>query len=109
MTDLDGITVFTEPSEGSLNEHQISDYRSQREDCLKRLLTFGKDPDKVEGYAFETVRARAYRMDMFYRWVWEQEGLIYWRRGVSPPKPIQLARHTTSPDRHGQISIEPVW
>ncbi|WP_251328495.1 hypothetical protein [Haloplanus pelagicus] len=56
MTDLDGITVVTEPSEESLNERQLSDYRSQREDCLKWLLTFGKNPDKVEGYAFETVR-----------------------------------------------------
>jgi hypothetical protein len=74
MTDLDGITVVTEPSEESLNERQLSDYRSQREDCLKWLLTFGKNPDMVEGYAFETVHARAYRMDMFYRWVWEQEG-----------------------------------
>ncbi|ELY95118.1 XerC/D-like integrase [Natrialba hulunbeirensis JCM 10989] len=74
MTDLDGISVVTEPCEELLNERQLSDYRSQREDCLKWLLTFGKNPDKVNGYAFETVRARAYRMDMFYRWVWEQEG-----------------------------------
>ncbi|MFC7074235.1 tyrosine-type recombinase/integrase [Halovenus rubra] len=74
MTELDGITVVTEPSEKILNNRQLSDYEHQRKDCLEWLLTFGKNPDKVDGYAFETVRARAYRMDMFYRWVWESEG-----------------------------------
>ncbi|WP_117363674.1 tyrosine-type recombinase/integrase [Natrarchaeobaculum sulfurireducens] len=73
MTDLDEITLVTGPSEATLNERQLVDYRSQRRDCLRWLLHFGKDPDHAEGYAFETVRARASRMDMFYRWVWETE------------------------------------
>ncbi|PSQ17288.1 integrase [Halobacteriales archaeon QS_8_69_26] len=73
MTDLDGIRVVTEPSEERLNERQLVDYRAQREDCLEWLLTFGKDPETADGYAFQTVKSRGYRMDAFYRWVWDQE------------------------------------
>lgn len=70
---LDDLPVVTEPSEDYLNPRQLSDYRNHREDCLTWLLTFGKNPDSAEGYAFQTVKARAYRMDLFYRWVWQQE------------------------------------
>lgn len=73
MSRIDELTLISGPSEDCLNERQLVDYRSQRIDCLEWLLRFGKDPKQVEGYAFETVRARANRMDMFYRWVWDQE------------------------------------
>lgn len=73
MSDLKGIQVVTEPSREQLNERQRIDYRSQRESCLRWLLTYGKDPSQAIGYAFETVRNRASRMDMFYRWVWSEE------------------------------------
>jgi len=71
MCDIEDLTLVTEPTTKVLNERQLVDYRSHRKDCLSWLLQFGKDPEYVEGYAFETVRARASRMDMFYRWVWE--------------------------------------
>lgn len=74
MTDLDGITVVPGPSEEFLNDRQLVDFRSQREACLQWLLTFGKDPDEVDGYARSIVNTRASRMDIFYRWVWEEEG-----------------------------------
>lgn len=74
MSELADITLVTEPSAQSLNKRQEVDYRAQREACLSWLLQFGKSPDQAEGYAFETVRNRASRMDMFYRWVWENEG-----------------------------------
>ena len=74
MSDLDGIAIVTEPSRAFLNERQLLDYRNQREKCLRWLLGLGKDPEKATGYAFQTVKARGYRIDAFYRWVWEQEG-----------------------------------
>jgi len=74
MVDLDDMPVVTEPSESYLNQRQLLDYRSEREDCLTWLLTFGKNPDRAEGYAVGTVEPRSYRMDRFYRWVWEDEG-----------------------------------
>lgn len=71
---FDGIRVVTERSAELLNERQLVDYRNQREQCIDWLLTFGRDPERVEGYAHGTVKPRAARMDAFYRWVWEQEG-----------------------------------
>jgi len=70
---LDGIKLVTEPSEKLLNERQYIDYRSEREQCLDWLLTFGKDPETADGYAKTTVSSRASRIDQFYRWVWEYE------------------------------------
>lgn len=81
MSELDELTLVTQPAKKYLNQRQLVDYKSQRTDCLQWLLHFGKNPDKVEGYAFETVRARASRMDMFYRWVWDQEKRVRLRVG----------------------------
>ncbi len=66
MTLPDGITVVTEPAEEYLNQKQLVDYRSEREDCLSWLLTFGKNPKKANSYALGTVEPRAYRIDQFY-------------------------------------------
>jgi site-specific recombinase XerD len=74
MVDLDGITLVTEPSAEYLNQRQRLDYESVRKDCLSWLLVFGLKPKKGEGYAYQTVKARAYRMDAFYRHVWETTG-----------------------------------
>jgi len=74
MPDLDGITLVPEPSAEMLNQRQQLDYKSVREDCLSWLLVFGIDPEKGDGYAFETVKARAHRMDAFYRYVWTANG-----------------------------------
>jgi site-specific recombinase XerD len=73
MSQIDELTLVPQPTKDDLNKRQLLDYRSQREDCLEWLLTVGKNPEKAEGYAFQTVSNRAYRMDMFYRWVWKQE------------------------------------
>lgn len=70
---FDGIKLVTEPSEKLLNERQYLDYRSEREQCLDWLLTFGKNPETADGYAKTTVSSRASRMDQFYRWVWDNE------------------------------------
>ena len=69
---LEGITVLTEPAAELLNERQQIDYRQHREQCLEWLVTFGKDPQTVDGYARTTVKARAHRMDQFYRFVWQE-------------------------------------
>lgn len=74
MADLDGITVVPEPSADRLNQRQLLDYRTTRKNCLSWLLVFGIKPKKGEGYAFETVKPRAHRMDAFYRFVWDLTG-----------------------------------
>ena len=70
---LDDYPVVTEPSESFLNQRQLLDYRSEREECLRWLLAYGKEPKKAKGYAKGTVKPRSYRIDRFYRFVWERE------------------------------------
>ena len=74
MDDLEKLPVVTETSEEYLNPRQLLDYRNEREECLEWLLTFGKRPDEAVGYALGTIKPSAYRMDHFYRFVWEKEG-----------------------------------
>jgi integrase len=74
MSGVEDVTLVPEPSEEYLGERQLFDYREHRKKCIKWLLGIGKNPDKAEGYAFQTVYNRAYRMDQFYRFVWELEG-----------------------------------
>ena len=68
----DDIPVITEPAESHLNARQIHDYREHREDFLEWLFIFGKDPARAEGYSRAVVKNTAYRVDKFYRWVWQQ-------------------------------------
>ncbi|WP_254767461.1 tyrosine-type recombinase/integrase [Salinilacihabitans rarus] len=70
---VDGIVVVPEQSEKYLNQRQLEDYHSFRSQLLKWLLNLGKDPEMAEGYAFDTVRQRGYKIDQFYRWIWRQE------------------------------------
>ena len=74
MVDLSGINVVTAKSRAFLNERQTIDYQTQREACLNWLLTYGKNPERFEGYALGTVKPRSARMDQFYRFVWDFEG-----------------------------------
>ena len=71
---VDGIVVVPENSEKVLNQRQLTDYREHREQLIKWILNLGKDPEKAEGYAWDTARQRSYKIDKFYRWVWEKEG-----------------------------------
>lgn len=73
MSGLDEITLVSAPTERYLNPRQLQDYRTEREACIRWLLTSGKDPEKHDGYALSTVKTRSRRMDRFYRWVWDSE------------------------------------
>lgn len=74
MTIPENTTLAPQPTEQKLNHRQLVDYKQHRKQCLSWLYTVGKNPDKAEGYAAATVRQRAARMDMFYRWVWDEKG-----------------------------------
>ncbi|WP_411718756.1 hypothetical protein [Natronomonas sp.] len=50
------------------------DYKEHRRELIDWLLVFGKKPEKAEGYAQRTVLNTAQRLDLFYRWVWQERG-----------------------------------
>jgi len=70
---IDGIVLVTKDAEHFLNQRQLTDYKEHRRTLIKWMLNLGKDPKKAEGYAWDTVRQRAYKLDQFYRWVWQEE------------------------------------
>lgn len=70
---IQGIPLLTQPAEAFLNPRQQLDYAEERRDLIKWLLQIGKDPARGEGYSVNTVKPRTYRMDQFYRWVWNEE------------------------------------
>jgi len=65
-------TVVPEPSQKILNKRQEASYRETRRKMLEWMLYLGKNPKQADGYAEETVRVRAYRLDKFYRFVWNE-------------------------------------
>ena len=67
------IPVLTQPATDRLNQRQQLDYRNHRETILQWLFHLGKDPANATGYSASTVKRDAYRIDQFYRWVWDQE------------------------------------
>ncbi|AGN02566.1 site-specific recombinase xerd [Salinarchaeum sp. Harcht-Bsk1] len=70
----DDVPLVTGPAEERLSDRQLVDYRNHREDFLTWLYAFGKDPESAVGYSADTVLRTAYRVDQFYRWVWDQRG-----------------------------------
>lgn len=70
---IDGIVLVPKLSRDYLNEPQLVDYRDHRQKLIRWGLNLGKNPKQAEGYAHTTVRQRVYRLDKFYRWVWEEE------------------------------------
>jgi integrase len=74
MSKIDGVVVVPEPTRERLSERQLVDYKTHRESLIRWLLTQGKDLSSGTGYAQGTVKPRAFRMDQFYRWVWDQSG-----------------------------------
>lgn len=77
MGEVAGIPLVPEPTEELLNTRQVVDYESHREDLLNWLLHVGKNPERAEGYSRSTLKNDAYRLDKFYRWVWENQSEGY--------------------------------
>ncbi len=96
MDEISELPVVTEVAEEYLNPRQLLDYEDERKDCLRWLLSIGKRPEKGEGYAFGTVKPRSYRMDQFYRWVWEQEN--GYTANIKPSHADQWTRHLAQTD-----------
>jgi integrase len=71
---LDGLPIVTKGSAAQLDDKQQLLYEDHRKKLARWALTMGKTPAKAEGYARETVKMRLYRLDKFYRFVWNRRG-----------------------------------
>lgn len=70
---IDEAWLTTAKSEQRLNEKQLEMYRAHRRDLLQWMRERGQVPNAHVGYAAETVKNRAGRLDILYRWVWDVE------------------------------------
>jgi len=68
-----GVPLVPDETARRLNPRQLEDYRTHRKQLIDWTATIGKNPEKAEGYADETVYQRAYRLDRFYQYVWDEE------------------------------------
>ena len=71
---VEGIVIIPGPSRGYLNERQLIAYKNHRTDLIKWLSRMGKNPDKLEGYAYDTAKNYASIIDKFHREVWDEKG-----------------------------------
>lgn len=70
---VNGIVLVSEEAEKHLNPRQTASYQSHRRKLVTWLLDIGKTPSKAEGYAHSTAKKHLWRLDKFYRWVWQHE------------------------------------
>ncbi|QGA83020.1 site-specific integrase [Halomicrobium sp. LC1Hm] len=71
---VEGIVLIYEPTEDYLNERQLIAYRNHREKLIKWLARQGKDPERLEGYAYDTYYTYANIICQFHRSIWDEEG-----------------------------------
>lgn len=70
---IDETWLATSKSESQLNPRELEMYREHRRQLLTWMLNKGQAPKANVGYAEGTVQNRSYRLDRFYRWVWDVE------------------------------------
>lgn len=71
---VQGIPLMTKDTAKRLSEKQKVDYGEEMRSMLKWLLMAGKDPKGLTGYAQSTIYTSANHIDVWARWVWDEEG-----------------------------------
>jgi integrase len=71
---VEGVVLIHQPTEDYLNSRQRVAYRSHRKKLIKWLAKQGKNPEKLEGYAYDTYCTYSNIIDQFHRTVWDEKG-----------------------------------
>ena len=71
---IKGIPLIPNGTESTLNQRQVEDYKHHRERFITWCLTQGKSPETSTGYSESTMNVRHYRVNTFYRSIWEDRG-----------------------------------
>lgn len=67
------IVLVTDEAREYLNPRQEIAYKEHRKELAKWMLHLGENPSKAEGYSISTAKNRMNKLDLFYRWIWDQE------------------------------------
>lgn len=71
---VEGIVMMSDESRAAVNHRQEVAYENHRTELIKWLSRMGKNPDQLEGYAYDTAKVYASVLDKFHRWAWEHRG-----------------------------------
>lgn len=58
----------------NLHARTREDYETWKQSVMEWLTHEGKDPERLRGYAEETLRGTNYKIDQVMRWLWNQRG-----------------------------------
>lgn len=96
------------PTRRRLNERQLVAYESHMERLRKWMLNLGKQPETATGYAAGTVRCRMYRIDQFYRWIWDQRRFTTSATHDDADEYIQELAYTDESRTHKQNVVKAI-
>ena len=68
-----GLVLLSDEARQYLNPREEIAYKEFRLELAKWLLNLGKNPAKAEGYSHSHAKSTMYRLDLFYRYIWDQE------------------------------------
>lgn len=68
-----GIVLLTDEARKYLNPREEIAFQEHRRELAEWFLNLGKDPAKAEGYSYSTAKNAMNRLDLFYRFVWDEE------------------------------------
>jgi uncharacterized Fe-S radical SAM superfamily protein PflX len=71
---IDVVPIVNQPTRDALDKRQLVDYEEYKRKFITWLRHVGKNPEKATGYARSTVRSTSQKVDLFYPWVWDEEG-----------------------------------
>jgi len=70
---IEDIVLLTSKASKFLNPREEIAYQEHRRELAEWMLNLGKDPKKAEGYSHSTAKSRMNKLDLFYRWVWQDQ------------------------------------
>lgn len=70
----EGVVLTSRPVNKLLIEREAVAYTGHRKQFIEWLAYEGKDPEAMQGYAYDTYRVYANIISQFHRYVWETEG-----------------------------------
>lgn len=71
--EVEGIVLVTDKARDYLDPREEIAYKEHRRELAEWPLNLGKNPKKADGYSHATAKHTMNRLDLFYRWVWDEE------------------------------------
>jgi len=102
---VQGIVLLTDEARQYLNPREEIAYQEHRRELAEWMLNLGKNPKKVEGYSYYTVKSRVNKLDLFYRWVWGNKKTVHPRHNYRSRRRLDAPPRQTRPQRKYKMPL----